>query len=286
MRSLPLLLGLLVLSACGTQEQRAATPASPTASSDVEAGHVHGLGVDPGDRSLLVATHHGLFRVDDASREVTPVGEPRDLMGFTIVGGGSYLASGHPGPGQPEPARLGLVASKDAGRTWRDVSLTGEADFHVLEAAGRTLYGVDGATGRMLVSADGGRSWKARTPPGQVFDLAVDPRDPERAVAATQDGLHVTRDAGRRWRPLNPRLTGLLAWAERGGLYLVDAEALVHRSRDGGRSFREVGAAGGPVTAFAADEEHLHVALADGQIRRAAVGEWTFSDRASLTAAG
>lgn len=280
MRRLPLLLAVLALGGCGEQKQRAA--ATELAAPDAGAGHIHGLGVDPGDRSLLVATHHGLFRVDDASRAVSQVGEPRDLMGFTVAGPGRYLASGHPAPGQPEPANLGLVASQDGGRSWRDVSLTGEADFHVLESAGRTLYGVDGATGRMLVSSDGGRRWQERTPPGAVFDLAVDPAEPQQAVAATQDGLHATRDGGRRWRPLNDRLTGLLARPGSTELFLVDAAGVVHRSRDGGRSFREVGAAGGPVTAFAADDEHLHAALADGQVRRAAIGEWTFSTRATL----
>jgi hypothetical protein len=62
------------------------------------AGHVHGLGVDPADDSLYIATHAGLFRAPPGESEVSRVGSSnQDTMGFTVTGPGSFLGS-TPGP--------------------------------------------------------------------------------------------------------------------------------------------------------------------------------------------
>lgn len=82
--------------------------------------------------------------------------EQQDFMGFTVAGPDRLLASGHPTPGQDLPAALGLIESRDGGRTWQPVSLLGQADFHVLRAAGERVYGFDPASGMLLASGDGG----------------------------------------------------------------------------------------------------------------------------------
>lgn len=85
----------LVAVGCGSAEN-APEPAT-SANGDPGPIHVHGLGIDPADGSLFVATHTGLFR--------TPAGEQRairvadryqDTMGFTVVGPNRFLGSGHP----------------------------------------------------------------------------------------------------------------------------------------------------------------------------------------------
>ena len=114
--------------------------------------------------------------------------------------------SGHPAPGQSLPPNLGLIESRDGGRTWKGVSLLGQADFHVLQSAGRRVYGFDGTQGRLMVSSNDGRSWTQRTPPAGIFALAIDPRRPDDIVASTERGLFASPNAGRGWRPMrNPR---------------------------------------------------------------------------------
>jgi photosystem II stability/assembly factor-like uncharacterized protein len=161
---------------------------------------------------------------------------------------------------------VGLIDSRDGGRTWQPVSLLGEADFHVLRAAGERVYGFDGVSGRFLASTDGGRTWQARELPAPMFDLAIAPDDPERLVAATEDGLFTSTDAGRSWRPAGDSV-GLLAWTPSGRLFVVDAQAQVLSGAPGGRLSRQGTLPEPPVT-FMAAEDALYAALADGTVLR------------------
>ena len=117
--------------------------------------HIHGLGVDPADGTLYVATHFGLFRVDPATGESSRVANRyQDTMAFTITGPGRFLASGHPDLREDLPPHLGLIESTDAGNTWQPLARQGEADFHILEPAGDSLYAYDALTGSLLRTED------------------------------------------------------------------------------------------------------------------------------------
>ena len=218
---------------------------------DGGAGHIHGVGVDPQDGALVVATHSGMFRAAPGDARPRRIGDRRqDTMGFTIIGPRRYLGSGHPDLRDELPPLLGLIRSDDAGRSWTPVSLLGEVDFHVLRARGRRIYGVDAQTGVLFVSGDGGRRWERRTPPSAVLDLAIDPRDEDRIIVAAEDGIHVSPDGGRGWRPLDRELTGLLAWGSE--LVLVGArDGAVRVSQDGGRTWKDRGDVGGQPAALA-----------------------------------
>jgi hypothetical protein len=114
------------------------------ASDDPGPVHVHGLGVNPADDALYLATHTGLYRLDRDSEVAERVGERhQDTMGFTVVGRNRFFGSGHPDLRDDLPSHLGLVESTDAGKTWEPVSLLGEADFHVLRIGGDRIYGYD-----------------------------------------------------------------------------------------------------------------------------------------------
>jgi hypothetical protein len=81
--------------------------------------HIHGLAVDRNDPSqLLVATHHGLYRVmvDGNAKLISVV---QDFMGFTPDPSdpNSLFASGHPARG----ANLGFITSRNNGETWQQV---------------------------------------------------------------------------------------------------------------------------------------------------------------------
>jgi len=228
--------------------------------------HVHGLGFNPGDGAVFMATHSGLWRWEPGTRRMAPVGRlRRDIMGFTVLGPDRFLASGHPAPGERGPPFLGLVESRDAGATWTPKSLYGRADLHIIRPAGRRLYAVDSANGALLSTTDDGRSWRVRPPPGSLLDLAVHPREPDHLLAVTDSGLQRSTDAGRTWRPLGDRV-GVLAWTAPHELYLVDRNGTVAISADGGRSFERLGAIEGAPVAIAYDAERLFVVVEDATI--------------------
>ncbi len=134
-------------------------------------------------------------------------------MGFSVVDNDRFIGSGHPDPSQQNtPPNIGLIESRNRGKTWKNISLLGEADFHVLESSGTRVYGFDGTQGRLMVSSDSGRSWQQRTPPAGVFGLAIDPTDRDHVVVSTERGLFVSTNAGKAWRTVDEKLAGLLAW--------------------------------------------------------------------------
>ena len=228
--------------------------------------HVHGLGVNPADRALYIATHTGMWRLPPGAKKPIPVGESRqDTMGFTIAGPDHFLGSGHP-DSLDEPPLLGLIESFDRGATWQPISLVGEADFHVLRAIGTRVYGYDVSRGRLLISADGGETWTERSPRTEVLDLAPDPKAPNRLVATTAAGLLASANAGRTWKRVG-QAVGLLSWPSANRLYLAAANGNVLVSRNAGRTWRQVGGLGGQPSAFLArTARELFGALHDGRI--------------------
>jgi photosystem II stability/assembly factor-like uncharacterized protein len=252
--------------------------------------HVHGLGVNPADGALFIATHTGLYRVDEAEQKAKRVGKRfQDTMGFTIVGPNRFLGSGHPDLNEAReknlPSLLGLIESTDSGESWEPISLLGEADFHVLRFAGERVYGYDSSNDRLLVSGDRGRSWEELEKPGPLVDLAVDPDNSRRIVATTADGLEEglfeSRDDGDSWQRMSEAL-GLLAWPTGGPLYLVAGGGEVFASSDGGRRLEHRGQIGGePAALLAEGAEELYVALHDGTIMRSSNGGATWVVRST-----
>ena len=250
--------------------------------------HVHGLGVDPKDGSLFIATHTGLYRVAEGKRKAQRVGARyQDTMGFTVVGPNRFLGSGHPDINEARvkglPPLLGLIESDDAGRTWEPISLLGEADFHILRFIGSRVYGYDSSNDRLLRSADRGRTWEELEKPGQVVDLAVDPSDSRHILATAAGGagpgMYESRNDGNSWTRLNPTV-GLLAWPTPDALYLVDGLGRVRFSDDRGRRLQQRGQIGGePAALLAQERDELYIALHDGTIKRSTDAGATWVER-------
>lgn len=271
----------LVTALAGCGDDPALSPSGDGAVDDAGVQHIHGLGVNPADGSLLIATHTGLFRAAAGDPEPARVGDRRqDTMGFTVVGPDRFLGSGHPDPRDELPPLLGLIRSDDAGRTWEPVSLLGEADFHALRASGGRIYGFDATSSRLLTSGDAGRSWEERTPPAPVIDIAIDPGRPAAVVASTEAGVFFSADTGRTWRPVARDQAGLLTWTP-SGLVLVDGRGAVHVRSAPGRRATRVGDVGGRPAALTSDGDDLYVALHSNEVKRSTDSGRTWSLRAA-----
>jgi photosystem II stability/assembly factor-like uncharacterized protein len=204
-------------------------------------------------------------------------------MGFTAAGD-RVFGSGHPDPAASggEPANVGIITSPDAGATWRPVALAGQADFHVLTGAQKTLYGYDGSSEDLLVSVDAGRTWKPSAgAPRPVISLAADPGAPRSVLAATPQGVQFSRDGGRSFAPTDAP-AGLVAWGPRRA-YAVGADGGVHRAEAPGGPWTRAGSIGAlPVAAHAAEDGALYVAREDGVVLVSTDGGTTFAERARL----
>ncbi|MGH8974193.1 MAG: F510_1955 family glycosylhydrolase [Acidimicrobiia bacterium] len=231
---------------------------------DPGVSHVHGLGVNPADGSVYVATHYGTFRLTDDGK-AKRVGESyQDTMGFTVAGPDRFLGSGHPdteGFRRGQPPRLGLIESTDSGKDWRSLSLSGEVDFHALAAAHGRVYGWDSTSGRFMVSADQ-RTWETRST-RPLLSFAVDPTTPDHIVAAAPEAVLDSSDGGRTWRPVAAPPVMTLSWDRTGGLVGAQEDGTVHRSGDGGASWTRVGSLPGSPQALLATDKVLYAAAHD-----------------------
>ena len=274
-------LAVAALSSCGGDAGN--REASGTVPGPV---HVHGLGVNPADDSLFIATHTGLFRVAKGEEEAERVGDSlQDTMGFTVVGPDAFLGSGHPDLQQDLPPYLGLIRSGDAGEEWESVSLQGDADFHVLEAVGDRIYGFgsdfQSQQEQLLTSTDSGDNWEELEPPDSLISLAINPSNPDEVVASGQRDLYVSDDGGARWQPLDGR-PGLLTWPTEERLYLASAAGEVFMAPGPSSPWDMQGELGGKPAAFeAGGPEDLFVALHDGAISESTNGGAIWSERST-----
>jgi photosystem II stability/assembly factor-like uncharacterized protein len=269
----------LLATACGGGEQR-----SDSRVDDPGPVHVHGLGVNPKDGALFIATHTGLFRAAKGERESRRVADRyQDTMGFTVAGPDRFLGSGHPDfQKDPDlPPLLGLIKSEDAGQNWQSVSMLGEADFHLLEALGQRVYGFDSTGERLMVSLDGGRRWAKRASPEPLISLTANPDNPKQIFVAGERRLYKSSDEGRSWRTMRG-YPGLLAWPAADRLYLISGNGGVSVSRDSGKSWRSISEIGAPPAAFEAEgPNELYAALHDGTVQRSTDGGKSWDVRSS-----
>lgn len=237
-------------------------------------GHVHAVATDPGGGALYVATHVGLFRIDDPHIVVRVSKDALDLMGFTVVGPGHFLASGHSEDG---PANVGLIESTGGGVTWRAKSLSGAADFHGLQAAHDSVYGYNSTDGAFMVSVDQ-RAWDQRSRVA-MGDFAVSPTDAQTILAVGRDGLQRSTDGGRSWQPVaGTPAVGLLDW-DRTGLWAVAQDGAVWSSTDGGQQWQRRGAVPGQPHSIATQEGMLFAALTGDRVIATTDAGATWTDR-------
>ncbi len=236
----------------------------PTAAEgDLGIAHVHGLGVNPADGALIVATHYGSFRFAVGSNAGERLGGSfQDTMGFTVAGPDRFLGSGHPdleGLRSGQPSRLGLVESVDAGVSWSPLSLGGEVDFHALAVGSDQVYGWDAETGRLLASVDR-LNWNVRSRL-DMLGFAVDPMDDDHLVAAVLGGVRESTDGGRAWSQTNGPSVVALTWEATSGLWGADGGGALWRRT--GAVWREAGGLPGQPQVLLATPQSLYAAVTE-----------------------
>ena len=150
------------------------------------------------------------------------------------------LGSGHPDRAGRFPPYLGLMESRDGGRSWSVLARFGIADLHAIRLAHGRIYAVDAVLGGVLMGSQSGRrTGSSAAPPTETgLDLAVDPGDPSRLVLSDRNGMHRSEDQGRSWRQIaSGSLTAAGVARRAGRLYRADADGRVFTSDDGGTSF-------------------------------------------------
>jgi len=268
-----------------------ASEAQP-ATAPPEVHHIHGLTADRRDPDVLyVATHTGLVRVRSHGAPEWVGSHRFDLMGFTAHPNEANViyASGHPDLAtyrQDGIGNLGLLVSRDGGRTWQSVAFKGEADFHTLAYSPRNggmLYGwsVAGQTGLYRIST---ASWVGErlAAPGlaSVLSLAASPNADGPILAGTKAGMMVSRDGGDTWSPVAtiPAEWPVTAIAYDPGnplqayAFVARPDRGLLRSRDGGATWESTSFAGDarkPVVAIAVGPaENVALATTDASVLR------------------
>jgi len=288
-----LLLTAVAAAGCGSQGSATAPSASKRSDRLVDFSkkppYVNTLDVDPRDGSLLLATNRGFWRIDPEKDSVERIrgtiaaGKQSSTVGTFLevkaTGPGRYIGSGHPDQRGRLPSFLGLIASDDAGRSWRVVSRLGDADLHKIVLKHDRLYAFDAVLGAMLVSGDGGRTFVEQfTPRGLIIDFDVDPDDPKHIFAANETTLFRSENGGKSWRATVQGEGIRLEWPAADAFYRAEKDGTVQRSRDGGGSWEGVGEVPGEPYKFkATGPEQLFLALSDGTVMQTKDGgrKWT-----------
>ncbi|MGP3979836.1 F510_1955 family glycosylhydrolase [Streptomyces sp. KR80] len=272
-----------VLTACtgGSGDTGTADPSEESGPEAAAVSHVHGLGVDPADGRLYIATHEGIITVD---KDGSPrrVGDTADYMGFTVAKANTFLGSGHPAEGSADHANRGLIESTDSGKTWKTRSLAGEADFHALDYAHNTIYGYDSTAGMLRVSNDG-KTWDNRAELA-ALDIAVSPANPDLVLATTEDGVAKSTNGGKNFTPGAEPVMAYLSWTKPAGLYGIDPTGALHRSPDNGVTWKKTATVPGgqPQALTAVDADRVLAATQNG-VYESRDGGKTFTQRLPIT---
>ena len=186
---------------------------------------------------VLVLTHEGLYELV-GKNDMKLVGKEKiDVMGFASLGN-VLVASGHPAVGSKMPNPIGVMKSLDGGLTWKPISLVGKVDFHFLEGAGSDLYGADSQTGKLMYSADSGKTWRD-VGVNTFADIAVSPKISGMAIAIKDFELLLTEQAFKSTTKIKTTLRFTQVEWLKSGLYGLSGSSL-YKSTNSGKSWTKL----------------------------------------------
>jgi hypothetical protein len=210
-----------LFAACAAGGALAQAPVSLT--------HIHGLAYSADGKKLMIPSHHGLA-VYENGKWSRAGGPQHDFMGFSATAK-HYYSSGHPAPGSRLVNPLGLIRSRDGGKTWDKLGLEGETDFHLLAAGWNTdaVYVWNPEPSSRLkqiglhYTMSDGFAWKRAAGAGlegRVRSLAVHPDDARVVAVATAKGIYLSRDSGERFAAVAGATEGLAVFFDLDGKHL------------------------------------------------------------------
>ncbi|MCI4433243.1 MAG: hypothetical protein JHC41_06580 [Nitrosopumilus sp.] len=211
----------------------------------VEWRHVHGIGVDPTDSSILYIATHGDFYQSKNGALPVKVGKVRaDYMAFNAPHNkdSPLYASGHPSSG----GNTGLIKSTDGGVTWQQIAkvLDPAVDFHAMtlsKSDPNLILGFDSGGRGLFKTNDAGKTWNNLEYPEYISALAISPDDSQ-IFAGTGNGIYNSNDAGKTWNHIAYKGLTVLAmnFDDEGILFAsVDTFGLV-RSDDLGATWKDL----------------------------------------------
>lgn len=231
--------------------------------------HIHGLGIDPVDRSILYIATHGDFYQSVNGDAPIKVDEWRaDYMAFNAPysQGVPLYASGHPSTG----GNTGLIKSVDGGKTWQQVAtvIDPPVDFHAMaisKSDPNLIIGFDSAGRGLFKTIDAGKNWQMLQFPDYVSALAISPNDPSIVFAATGNGIYQSGDGAQTWAQIEPYkglLVSTLSFDENGALYASADTVGVSRSSDLGQTWEKINSPNLTIMSIAVDAQNqiLYVA--------------------------
>jgi photosystem II stability/assembly factor-like uncharacterized protein len=134
--------------------------------------------------------------------------------------------------------------SKDEGKAWKRLSMTGADDF-VYSFAATSGAVFAGTPSGLFRSTDDGETWKriASLGNGYVISVAVDPNDPNHLLAFTERGMKITTDGGVTWIaslggiPPSVAATSLAISPVDGKVAYASDAMTIYKTVDGGKSW-------------------------------------------------
>jgi subtilisin family serine protease len=135
-------------------------------------------------------------------------------------------------------SRVNIQRSTDGGATWATVEgvRTSSRGFQVLATGDRVYVTIlDGQSPGVLVSRDGGLTWRKNDLPEVVTAIAADPTDPQRIWLGGPSGLYRSDDEGQTVTQLSGAPVSALAIDPRDPSHLVVGGDGLFESHDGGR---------------------------------------------------
>ena len=176
---------------------------STTDTKTVEWRHVHGIGVDPTDHTILyIATHGDFYQSRNGALPVKVDKVRADYMAFNAPHDkdSPLYASGHPSTG----GNTGLIKSTDGGVTWQSVSkvLDPPVDFHAMTLSNsdpNLILGFDSGGRGLYKTVDAGKTWETLEYPEYISALAIYPTNSQMIFAGTGNGIFTSDNGGVTW---------------------------------------------------------------------------------------
>lgn len=197
------MIGIAIAFTFNSNDKNSVSTDTVTGLRTVEWRHVHGVGVDPTDSSILYIATHGDFYQSRNGAPPMKVDQVRaDYMAFNAPydKDSPLYASGHPSTG----GNTGLIKSTDGGITWQSVSkvLDPPVDFHAMtlsKSDPNLILGFDSGGRGLFKTIDAGKTWDTVEYPEYISALTISPTDSQLIFAGTGNGIYKSNDGGITW---------------------------------------------------------------------------------------